>query len=205
MDLTKAAAIALISLLGAISPGPDFAVVTRNCLRGTFRTGYLTSLGVATALLVHVTYCLFGVALLIAESPLAFHIIKYLGAGYLFYLGLLLLKEKRSPEGTPEVAKNIKKQQSPFLAGFLCNLLNPKATLFVLSLFTQFIDPSMPFLSKAALGSIIALTALVWFVFLSYLITHRLLQKRFASFQLIINRAMGVALCCLAVYVVFSS
>lgn len=206
MDITRIASIALISLLAAMSPGPDFAIVTKNCLSGNFRAGFLTALGVSTALLVHVSYCLFGIAIVIQESPQLFEVLKYIGAAYLFYLGIMLLREKTSPEGSAKIASaEIKKRHKPFLSGFLCNLLNPKATLFVLSLFTQFIDPSMNFLMKALMGSIFAVVCFAWFVFLSYLITHRLLQKHFARFQLIITKAMGVMLCLLAVYVAFFS
>ncbi|MBI5273958.1 MAG: LysE family transporter [Chlamydiales bacterium] len=204
MDIAKVLSIALISLLGAMSPGPDFAIVTRNCISGTFRSGFLTTLGITTALFVHISYCLFGIALLIMESSLLFHILKYLGAGYLFYLGIILLKEKVSKEGF-DTKKLIKKKHSPFVSGFLCNILNPKATLFVLSLFTQFIDPNMSFLGKAMMGSIIAITGLVWFSLLSFLITHRLLQKHFARFQMVITKVMGVLLCGLATYIAFLS
>ncbi len=118
----------------------------------------------------------------------------------------MLLKERISPEGSPKLADaEIKKKHKPFLSGFLCNLLNPKCTLFVLSLFTQFIDPDMNFLGKALLGSIFAFIVFVWFVLLSYLITHRLLQKHFARFQLIITKSMGIVLCFLALYVAFFS
>ncbi len=73
MEITKIASVAFISLLGAISPGPDFAIVTKNCLSaGTFRAGYLTALGVASAVLIHVSYCLFGLAIVIQESLLFF-------------------------------------------------------------------------------------------------------------------------------------
>jgi RhtB (resistance to homoserine/threonine) family protein len=207
MEFSKIATVAFISLLGAISPGPDFAIVTKNCLSaGTFRAGFLTSLGVTAAILVHVTYCLFGLAIVIEESPAFFHILKYLGAAYLFYLGIILLKENISPEGSPKIASTqIKKKHAPFLSGFLCNLLNPKCTLFVLSLFTQFVDPNMNVLGKFMIGGVFAVIVFVWFVFLSYLITHRLLQKHFAKFQIVITKAMGVILCFLAVYVAFFS
>jgi threonine/homoserine/homoserine lactone efflux protein len=66
----------------------------------------------------------------IQESPLLFLILKYLGAAYLFYLGIMLLREKMSPEGAPEIPNSVKKKHNPFISGFLCNLLNPKATLF---------------------------------------------------------------------------
>lgn len=203
MELSSVTTIALISLLGAMSPGPDFAIVTKNCLSGSFRTGFLTSLGVASALLIHVTYCVLGVALLISESPLFFHLLKYLGALYLFYLGIMLLREKMSsPEG--EKSK-LKSTHRAFVSGFLTNILNPKATLFILSLFTQFINPEMPLLDKAILGLTIAVIGFIWFVFLSYFLTHRLLQKHIKRFQFIITKTMGVALCLLAIYVAVSS
>ncbi len=207
MEIAKITSFAVISLLAAISPGPDFAIVMKNCLSaGTFRAGFLTSLGVACALLIHVTYCLFGLAIVIQESPVLFLILKYIGAAYLFYLGIMLLKEKMSPEGPPKIPDaEIKKKHRPFLGGFLCNLLNPKATLFILSLFSQFIDPSMSFIAKALMGSILAVITFAWFVFLSFLITHHFLKKHLVRFQIIITKSMGVVLCLLAAYVAFVS
>jgi RhtB (resistance to homoserine/threonine) family protein len=204
MDITKILTLALISLLAAISPGPDFAVVTKNCLSGTFRSGFLTALGIASAILVHVTYCLFGIAIVIQESPFFFHILKYAGAAYLLYLGIMLLKEKTSPEGPPKTTQSTIKR-NPFISGFLCNLLNPKATLFILSIFTEFVDPSMHFFVKAAMGGVFSIVVFAWFVLLSYLITHRLLRKHFLRFQIVITKMMGIVLLLLAVYVAFFS
>ncbi len=199
MNLANISSIMLISLLAAMSPGPDFAIVVRNCLSGKFKAGFLTSLGVAAALLVHVSYSLLGIAILIAESPLLFHIIKFIGAAYLIYLGIMLLREK---SGSPKEGNGpSKKGRGPFISGFLCNLLNPKATLFVLSLFTQFIEPGMSLYEKIVLGSLFPIVVFAWFVLLSYLITHRLLQRHFARFQLIITKAMGVVLICLGIYI----
>jgi RhtB (resistance to homoserine/threonine) family protein len=206
MDFSKVISIGLIALLGAMSPGPDFAIVVKNCLRGKFRDGFLTSCGVAAAILIHVSYCILGVAWIIYESPFVFHLIKYAGAAYLFYLGIMLLKEKISEDKVSDLAKTAHpKKHNPFLAGFLTNILNPKATLFVLSLFTQFIDPSMQFWEKAVLGSEIAVIGFLWFVLLSYLITHHLLQKHFVRFQKIITKTMGGALCLLALYIAITS
>ena len=188
-----------------MSPGPDFAILTRNCISGTFRTGVLTSLGIVTALLVHISYCIFGIALVIIGSPFLFNALKYLGAAYLFYLGFMLLKEKAVPKDPVKEIKSLTKKHSPFISGFLCNLLNPKATLFILSLFTQFIKPDMPLSNKLLLGSIFPITGFAWFVFLSYLITHRLLKNHFTRFQIIITKSMGVFLCLLAIYVAFIS
>lgn len=203
MDFAKILTIAIIALFGAMSPGPDFAIVTKNCLSGNFRNGILSALGVGCALMIHLTYCVLGIALIIAESPTLFYTLKYIGAGYLFYLGIILLKDKTGPEG-PSNKAQIQKGRKAFISGFLCNLLNPKCTLFMLSLFTQFIDPRMSLFEKAIFAGVIFFVSLGWFIFLSFLITHRLFQKHFARFQLAISKVMGVMLCMLAFYVAFS-
>ena len=75
-------------LFAVMLPGPDFALVTKNTLLHSRRSGFFTSLGVSASNLVHITYCAFGLAIVIANSLLLFSIIKYIGAAYLIYLGL---------------------------------------------------------------------------------------------------------------------
>ncbi|MBI5346062.1 MAG: LysE family transporter [Chlamydiae bacterium] len=206
MEIGSFFAVAIISLLGAMSPGPDFAIVTKNCLKGNFKKGAFTAMGIAAALLIHVSYSILGIALVIVESPVLFQGIKYIGAIYLFYLGVLLIKEKASKNALDKTKTSLSKMMhGPFISGFFCNLLNPKATLFILGLFTQFIQPNSPFYAKVVLGGIIVLIGLGWFVFLSFLITHHRLQKHFANFQFIIMKTMGVVLCLVSVYVAIFS
>lgn len=197
--MLEIASLAVISLLGAMSPGPDFAIVTRHALTGSRRSAILASLGISLALLVHVSYCAFGVAFLIAESPLLFRLIQIAGSSYLAYLGLrLLFSSIRKPSPTsPPPAK-------AFLSGLLTNLLNPKATLFILSLFTQFVRPGLAVFTQLLYGLVIAGTALAWFSALSFLITHPLLHARFAHFQIILMKGMGVVLLILAGFVLFN-
>ena len=81
-------AVAIVSLLAAVSPGPDFFVVLRNSLSYSRKAGLLTALGVSLALTVHLFYTLVGIGVLIAESPFLYSLLKYVGVGYLFYIGL---------------------------------------------------------------------------------------------------------------------
>lgn len=203
MDISKVLAFASISLLAAMSPGPDFVLVTKNSLGGSLRRGAFTALGIGTALLIHVFYCVLGLGIVIQESDLLFNLIKYAGAAYLLYLGVLLLKEKSAAQTHSDEKPSFK--HGPFVSGFICNLLNPKAALFVLSLFTQFVDPQMGFGPRMALGGVMALVTALWFLFLAYLLSHRLLQKHIGRFQLIISKVMGGALCLLALYVALRS
>ena len=117
--------IFLISLLGAMSPGPDFAIVTRHALTGSRRAALFATLGIAAALLIHATYCSLGIGLLLVESPRIFRTVQVLGSCYLAYLGVrLLLPAKNSSSSTPP------SHHQAFLSGFLTNILNPKAALF---------------------------------------------------------------------------
>ena len=148
--------IALIALLGAMGPpGPDFAIVTRFALGGSLRAAILAALGVALAILVHVTYCALGIAILLSEISLLFRAIQIAGSLYLGYLGIQLLL----PSKQGQLNGTLPHRQA-FKEGFLCNLLNPKATLFIFGVFTQFVTPHMPLYIPFIYGLIISTVAL---------------------------------------------
>src|SRR5579863_5423615 len=88
--------ISTIITLAVISPGPDFALVSRNALRYSQKVGIMTSLGTGSGALFHATYCILGFAIIISQSVLLFNVIKYLGAAYLIYLGGKGLLEKKT-------------------------------------------------------------------------------------------------------------
>ena len=125
--------IAIAHLFAVASPGPDFAVVTRQCITAGTKAGVWTSLGVGFGILLHVTYCILGVALLLSQSSFLFNVMKYLAGTYLIYLGAQSVRNflastvtSNAEEMNPE--HSIRKA---FLLGFLTNGLNPKATLFL--------------------------------------------------------------------------
>ena len=86
--------IAVVAILGAMSPGPNIVVVTKNSLTYSRKTGIYTAFGVSLGVFVHIAYCLISLSFFIAQSALLFNIIKYVGAAYLIYLGGLLHNPK---------------------------------------------------------------------------------------------------------------
>jgi len=119
-------AVLTIALLATISPGPDFAMVSRNSLLLSRRAGVITALGIGLAVLVHVSYTLLGVGVLIRQSIWLFNAIKLAGAVYLIYLGIRMLRAK--PAGDLPAAQVAPLSDLGALrVGFLTNLLNPKA------------------------------------------------------------------------------
>lgn len=192
--------LALIALLGAMSPGPDFTIVTRYALTGSRKAALLASFGIVTALLVHISYCSLGVAVLLIETPWLFRLIQMAGSFYLAYLGISLLMHsyKAADQAEPP-------SKQAFLTGFLCNLLNPKCTLFLFGVYTQFVDPNTPLYVLIIYGLIIIGTSLAWFCTLTYLITHSAFKNRFALWRDKLTKGMGILLLIVAVTVLYQT
>lgn len=188
-------AISSIIILAAVSPGPDFAIVVKNSLQNNRKAGIITALGVSCSLIIHSIYSILGLALVISQSLLLFNIIKYIGAAYLIYIGIKSLKEKRSTieikESTQMPLMNLNKL---FLQGLLCNLLNPKAILFILAFFTLIVKPSTDFSVQLIYVLDIALIHLIWFSSLAIIVTHPQVQKKLSQFQYYVVKILGLAL-----------
>jgi threonine/homoserine/homoserine lactone efflux protein len=138
MELHNFWLFALAGFLLNITPGNDMLyVATRSTSQG-IKAGIISALGIMAGCLVHITAAVVGLSALIAESALAFNIIKYLGAAYLIYLGLRSLFNKK----TSAFQVN-KVEQQPlrklFWQGALTNALNPKVALFFLAFLPPFI------------------------------------------------------------------
>lgn len=190
--------IGILMLLSSMLPGPDFALVTKNSVLHSRRAGLYTSLGVGSAILVHISYCMLGLAIVISESIVLFNLIKYIGAAYLIYLGItsLLSSAKDLEINTPTTDKPVTtlSNSKAFRQGFLCNLLNPKATLFFLALFTVIIKPETPVVWELiyAVEMFIIITA--WFATLSILLSHPTVLNQLNRVEKYIAKVLGVFL-----------
>lgn len=196
--------VASIHLLAVMSPGPDFAMVMRNSLVYSRRTGILAAAGLGLGILLHVTYSLLGIGLIISKSIVLFNIIKLLGAAYLIYVGVKSLLASKSVQKTDELAEGKKHDLTTFAAirlGFLTNALNPKATLFFLALFTQVINPETSLLIKLLYGAEMSLMTFAWFAIVASIMTHGRVKEVFSGARHYLERAFGVILVALGIKV----
>lgn len=199
--------VILLHLLAVMAPGPDFAIITRNSLVYSKKVGVYSALGVALGIIIHVTYSLIGIGLIISKSILLFSTIKLLGAAYLIYIGYKSLKAKKIIHTQTETITH-KKDLTPFQAiniGFLSNVLNPKTTLFFLSLFTQVIAPETPLLIQLIYGIEMVIMTFVWFAFLASILSHGLVKKKFSSIHHYLEKIMGALLIALGIKVAISN
>jgi RhtB (resistance to homoserine/threonine) family protein len=185
--------IALIHFLGVFSPGPDFVLVLRNALNRGIRSGIWTSLGIMTGAAFHLSYCLLGLAILITKTPAIFGTLKWVCAIYLCYLAWGCLRGKHAQVETEDCQLQQKSGNS-FREGLLCNVLNPKCTLFFWSLFSVLLTPEVPMWLQLACCVEMLTVNFIWFSFVAFLVNHRLIRQRIQAIQYWLNKVMGVAL-----------
>lgn len=200
--ITLIRTVTLIHLLAVISPGPDFVVAVKNSLTYGRKTGIWTAIGIGAGIGVHLIYCMAGLALLISQSILLFSIIKFIGAGYLIYIGVMSILAKSSK--IEVVADELKPAMSPMQAvwnGFLTNVLNPKATMFFLSLFTLVISPDTSISLMILLGVIMIVNTILRFSLVAFFFTNKKVVSRYSRFQGVFNKVFGGILVALGVKV----
>ncbi|NOU52081.1 LysE family transporter [Pseudoalteromonas sp. JBTF-M23] len=197
--------IAVAHFFAVASPGPDFAIVLKQSIQRGRANALWTSGGVALGILVHVTYCLLGVAIILSQSPTLFNVLKYVAGAYLAYMGVQALRAKPAQGNSSSEKPVVQDTESAWQAlrrGFLVNALNPKATLFFLSLFTLVISPSTPTKVQAFYGLYMAFATWVWFSFLALVLSKERVRAFFARAGHWFDRGIGVVLIALAVRVV---
>lgn len=188
--------VALAHLLAVVSPGPDFAIVVRQSLTHGRRIAVWTSIGIGSAILFHLAYSMLGLGLLVRSSPFWFNTVRFAGAGYLAWLGLQGLRARRrdfSPVMREPVVSAPAASRA-LVVGFLTNALNPKATLFFVSLFLLLVSPETPPVIRAAYGAWMSLATMAWFSLVAVLFTRPEIQRRFQRQAHWVDRVLGLVL-----------
>nr|WP_231616534.1 LysE family transporter [Pseudoalteromonas sp. SWN29] len=198
--------IVIAHFFAVASPGPDFAVVLKQSVQQGRRNALWTSAGVGAAILLHVGYCVLGVALILTQSPSLFMALKYLAGAYLAYLGVQALRAAKPPASNQDnIETKTVAEESVWLAfrrGFFTNALNPKATLFFMSLFTLVISPTTPTSIQVGYGVYMALATWAWFSMLSLVLCKPSVRGFFQKSGYWFDRGIGVILIALAIRVV---
>ena len=192
----------LAAILLNLTPGTDsMYIITRSISQGQ-SAGLYSVLGITTGSLIHTLLASLGLSVLLASSPTAFMLVKYLGAGYLCYLGFKMLTNKESslitsslPKDKDMIGQNKVDGWQIYQQGVLTNVFNPKVALFFIAFFPQFIDANYAYsmLSFLILGLTFATTGFIWCSCLA------LLAARFStrlrenpSIEAVLNKISGL-------------
>ncbi|MCR8825596.1 LysE family translocator [Pseudosulfitobacter koreensis] len=205
MDIAQAWIIATITWLAVISPGADFAVVSRNSSLFGQRAGLASSVGIASGCFVHIAYAILGLALISQYFPDFFEYVRIVGAGYLIYLGLAMVRSKAEAVQSAQIADQQLSNWRYLRMGLLTNSLNPKTSLFVISLYSQVIGPETPMEAKLFWGVFIAVSHFIWFGAVALFMSAPAIRVRILQNQRAFNIAIGAVLLALGAILLFKN
>jgi threonine/homoserine/homoserine lactone efflux protein len=189
-----------VTVLVMVTPGPDMILVLRNTFIDGRAAGWQTAIGILCGNLVHITYSVLGIGLLISRSILAFSVLKYAAAGYLIYLGIVSL---RSSATTLEMNDDAGQRRNHkwLVQGFVNNLLNPKGALFYFGVFTMAITPDTSVSVMLLLILSMMLVSASFWLFFVYTLDRPIIRAAIARSQRTVNRICGALLILLGIRV----
>ena len=193
--------VAILHLFAVVSPGPDFALITRQSLRFNRRVAIWTSLGISVGILFHCLLAITGLVILITSNELFSTILKIIGSAYLLYLGInSVIRNQKKSELEDKDKENLNKFNG-FLVGLITNITNVKAILFFVTVFSVVID-SENSLSLIFYGTYMALATFLWFAFISYVFTSNKFKNKFLSFLTTFEKIIGIILILLSLQII---
>ncbi len=188
--------VSVAHFLALLSPGPDFILLVRSSLRFPFRVASGVCLGIALANAFYIALCLFSIQLLSQLTEL-YEMIRYIGAAYLIYLGVMLLRSTSAGyviESDSSAVVQVSYFSRELRSGFLASLLNPKISLFYLSLFTLVIDSETPVGVRSAYGGWMFLIVLLWDLMLARFIGTAVMRSLFSTGLSWVEKVCGAVL-----------
>ena len=176
---------ALAHLFAVMSPGPDTAIIIREVSLNKRRGGIFCALGIGVGILIHCYLAIFGISTLLLSNNIAGDLISMFGSFYLIFLGISSFKTE---------SKKSKKSQfmsNSFINGFITNIFKIKAFVFFISLFSIILNEDISSIGKIFIPLYFAMATSIWFSFLTIVLTHENIQKRWEPVQEIINKIAG--------------
>lgn len=170
----------IIHALAVISPGPDLVMIIQQALSHSRKSAILSSLGLGSWIIIHSIYCIIGIAGLLQLYPQVSILIQILGAGYLIYLGYSWIKQTNTKfQINTSNQSNLSHKQSWWSAyrqWLITNLLNPKVTLFILTLYSS---TNLSTSLQITMWLIMAINTAAWFMIVGSILTVPKIQQQF--------------------------
>ncbi|MAJ45007.1 MAG: amino acid transporter [Candidatus Marinimicrobia bacterium] len=191
--LNEFLSVLTITILAVISPGADFVVVIKNSLSSSRQSGIFTAIGISSATWIHTFYTLTGISLIISQSIYIFTFLKIIGSVYLIYLGISSIRNQQRLNIISFNKIGLSNWES-FKSGFITNMLNFKATMFYLSVFTQIVNIETPVFIQIIYGLIISIICLIWFSIIAIFLNNEKVKLQFLKVQKPIEIILGFIL-----------
>lgn len=192
--------IAAIHLVGCLSPGPDIFLVVFNSMRHGWRSGVLTTFGILCGVSLQITLGLTGISYLITQGEGFQTGLSLAGGAWLLYLGLKGLRSCRQPpaeenaRGATLIDRASFTLREAWFQGFLVNVLNPKALLYFLSLFSVMLGPDLPLGTRVASGIVMVCVQALAFSAVAFLVDRPRFRQNWQRLQLWLELGISIIL-----------
>jgi len=201
MDIKSLIAMSFVCAMGAISPGPSLAVVLRNTISGGRLQGVMTGVGHGIGLGIYAFIAVMGLSSLLLSNEKVFYTLQLAGALVLLYLAYNMITHRPS-----ESSQNYESSGSRgFIEGFLIAFLNPKILVFLIAIFSQFINSDMSTLDRFVIATMAGIIDTTWYVLVALVLAGTSFIEQIRANAVLIDRSIGVILALLAILLIIKT
>ena len=194
MDFTALLGVSFVCAMGAMSPGPSLAVVLRNTISGGRTQGVMTGVGHGIGFGIYAMLAVTGLSAILIADESKFELLQWSGAIVLLWLSYNMLTYQ--PSDNKEEHKNSGRRG--FVEGFMIAFLNPKILVFLVAVFSQFLDPQMTDMDRFLMALIAGLIDTVWYVLVAVFLSGTVIIDKLRANSTLIDRMIGSVLLILA-------
>lgn len=201
MDIKSLIGMSFVCAMGAISPGPSLVVVIRNTISGGRRQGIMTGIGHGIGFSIYAFIAIMGLSSLILANENIFNLLQWIGAFILIWLAINMIFYNVSDPSTESEGSG----RRGFLEGFMISFLNPKILVFLVAVFSQFINPTMTNSNRFIMAIMAGIIDTTWYVLVAAVLANTLIVDKLRKNAVIIDRLIGMILIILALFLIFKT
>ena len=201
MDIKTLIGMSFVCALGAISPGPSLVVVLRNTVSGGRILGVMTGVGHGIGLTVYAFIAVMGLSSILIANEQIFKALQWAGALVLIWLAFNLITNNSS-----NLTKSYKSsRRRGFLEGFMISFLNPKILVFMVAVFSQFINPDITNYGRFIMAIVAGTIDTAWYVLVATVLASTSIVDKLRLHAIIIDRVIGLVLLMFATVLIINT
>jgi threonine/homoserine/homoserine lactone efflux protein len=201
MELTAWFSLAVLCLLGAMTPGQSFIVILKHSTAGGRLNGLVASIGHGFGVMLYAIATVIGLALVIKQTPWLFDAIRYSGAAFLVWLAYKALTSNPQNASLSVAQISVTLKQS-FYEGLMISFLNPKLAIFFLALFSQFLNDAAGWQHNIIMVATVSGIDTLWYCVVALVLSHSTMLAKLRNNIGIIEKCSGIVLLAVALRVV---
>ena len=199
MDIKSLIGMSLVCAMGAISPGPSLAVVLRNTISGGRTQGVMTGIGHGIGLGIYAFIAVMGLSSLLLANEQIFNLLQWAGALVLIWLAFNMITYNPSDSS---IVDDEGSGRRGFLEGFMIAFLNPKILVFLVAVFSQFINPDITNSGRFIMAIMAGVIDTTWYVLVAAVLAGTPIVDKLRVNAVIIDRSIGMVLLMLAILLI---